>query len=1077
MASLSFVLSGCALADAVAPPESMMARAEAGLQRILLSPLEADSPIFKAGWQMDNLSAVPAAAAIQPKFGATALTLSGKANRAGAKGDFTLSDFAPGETKTLGVWVFLAPDSNVDKLGFQLYDGEGEALIVMRSADWTGWKWVEWPLNDATIEPAYKQADKNGKADFPLKSVHLAWFSKAAGQSSLTIDALIASTKLDADAKRPALTTEVGGASWAEPNGKMAAQLLFTNFSDKAQNATVEYSLQRDSQLLDAPLPDPIYGSDHALEATDWTEYDGKRIAERTLTDNDEHTSAELPWGGNYLEAFQTMDLGRERKVSHLAYVAGDANWVNKVDISASTDGKNYQPVAGLQNLDWNKKWQRQQIKVPQPFAARFIRLRYHNGGEAVKVIRMPLSFSVYDGVADETWKFPQSGEEIAKGTQKTAIAAHDFAPLDLQSDKALATGAYRLNVRIEAGGQTQLLARPFYVMPPKMENSPNLRLGLNASQVQYAPLHKRLGIGWVRFENLKWPMVSPSEGVYKFDGVAPWNVMHDEIFQTYRANDLQVLPFLFNTPKYATTAPADAKKSDIYPPKDLNQYGEFVFQTVARYGSQKHPASELKTADKKSGLGWMDTFELWNEPNLINTSWGAWATTLDDYYAMFRPGAEAVKRADPKARVTNGGFAGVEIDTIDTLRSYQYPDGKTPLDFVDVLNAHFYTGRVPPEQATLNPNIDRSANPEPLALDEATLEYRLRALDEWRDRYKPQIPIWITETGYDTAGPYGIGDRLQAARLPRAIMLALGNGVEKVIVYREKGDAPGQHAAAGVLRNDETLKPSWFSYATLIRELNGTTGGQRLPVADANVRVFAWPKGDKIVLSAWAVEGSAEIPMNLGRATVSDAFGNKTTGAVSKLSLSEFPIYISDISDLSAVKVLQAQATKDAATRKTELAKLEKLRAYLFDFGTTEHVGTLQLGSVRRFIPLGKDAAYDEKLGYGFTPHAPDKINDAHWIKSKIERDSLRIAGDMRFQIKAEPGRYLLQINATPPGNGEQQIEINGAQMPDGSANAFTFSKDKPLIETEVTIGNEPLTVAAKGHTDLHWLTLIEKK
>ena len=1070
-------LVGCARAAEPAqtttiPPASLMAQSAPGLQRVLLSPLEADSPIGKGAWQMDDLIARPAAPDIKPKFGATAMTLGGKANVVGAKGDFSLSDSIPGAVQTLGMWVYLAPDSNVDRLGFQIYDGEGEGLMVTRAADWTGWKWVEWNMDDAQIKPAWEQKDKNGKVDSPLKSVHLAWFSKAPGASTLTVNELVAATRLDADPTRPILSSDLSGAGWVEPNSPLSAQMLFTNFSGQAETANIEYSLQRDPQLKDVTLPDPVSGSDLARGTTDWTEYKGKRIAEKTLTDGDDRTAAALPWGGPYIEAFQTIDLGKAKRVTHLSYVAGDANWVRKVDISASTDGTNYQPVAGLQNLDWQGKWNQQQIAVPQPFEARFIRLRYHDGGKGIEQIRMPVSFSVYDGVADEDWKFAQTGAEVAHGTQKTVIAPHDFASLALQSPQPLAPGAYRLNVRVVANSQTQMSARPILVMPSPLVANSDSRFGLNTAEVKYAPLLQRLGIGWVRFENLKWPMVSPAPGVYKFDGVPPWNVMHDEVFETYLKHNIHTLPFLFQTPDYATSAPAGAKKPDIYPPKDLNQYGEFVFQTVARYGGTKHPDSELKSLDKKSGLGWIETYELWNEPNLINTDWGAWATTLDDYYRMFRPGAEAVKRADPKARVANGGFAGVELDTIDTLCSFKYPDGKTPLDFTDVLSAHFYTGLTVPERATVNPNIDRSANAQ-AAEGAKSLEEQLRLLHEWRDRFKPQMPIWITETGYDASGPYGIGERMQAARLPRAIMLALGNGVEKVMVYREKGSSPSQHAAAGVIRDDETLKPSYLSYATLIRELNGTTAGQRLPFPDDDVRIFAWPKGDKIVLSAWAVKGEKTIDLNLGRATVSDSFGAQTTGAVTKLSLSDFPIYIHDISDMSAVKGLMDAAHKAAATRKVEIAKLEKLRATLFDFGGSEHVGTLQLGAVRRFTPVGANANYDEKLGYGFTAATPTQAGDMHWVDDPLERDSLRFTPGARFQFRAAPGRYKLRLSAEPTG-GEQPIKISGLSS---GALSLQVSGDKPIAEADVTVGNEPIVISTPSFVDIRWLSLVESE
>ena len=71
------------------------------------------------------------------------------------------------------------------------------------------------------------------------------------------------------------------------------------------------------------------------------------------------------------------------------------------------------------------------------------------------------------------------------------------------------------------------------------------------------------------------------------------------------------------------------------------------------------------------------------------------------------------------------------------------------------------------------------------------TFAENLRELAEWRDRHAPGMPIWMTETGYDSAGPFGTTEAIQAARLPRVVMLCLANGVEKVFVYRESGSTP----------------------------------------------------------------------------------------------------------------------------------------------------------------------------------------------------------------------------------------------------------------------------------------------
>jgi hypothetical protein len=245
------------------------------------------------------------------------------------------------------------------------------------------------------------------------------------------------------------------------------------------------------------------------------------------------------------------------------------------------------------------------------------------------------------------------------------------------------------------------------------------------------------LGIGWVRFENMKWPMLSPQPGVYKYDGsVAPWHVNADRIVAEYKAQGINVLPFLFETPQYATSAPADVAKNRwaSYPPKDNALMADFVLQTVARYGSTKHPEAALKTSDKQSGLNQINVFEIWNEPNLQAPSWGPWVGTTAQYLEMFRPAAEAVKKADPKALVTNGGYAGIAVETVDPLRAHTYADGKNPLDFVDILNVHYYSGQTPPEIATLDINVNRSGKPG----DDRNYEQELQRLSTWRDTHKP---------------------------------------------------------------------------------------------------------------------------------------------------------------------------------------------------------------------------------------------------------------------------------------------------------------------------------------------------
>jgi hypothetical protein len=144
VAATSAAVAAGVSGETVAPADSAFNRAaEAGLQRLLLSPLDARSNVDKGAWRLNNLTTGASAAAIKPKFGQSALTLGGTAEAAGAKGDFSLAGNVPGSGQVIGMWVYLATDANVDKVGFQLYDAEGEALMSTVAADWTGWKWLE----------------------------------------------------------------------------------------------------------------------------------------------------------------------------------------------------------------------------------------------------------------------------------------------------------------------------------------------------------------------------------------------------------------------------------------------------------------------------------------------------------------------------------------------------------------------------------------------------------------------------------------------------------------------------------------------------------------------------------------------------------------------------------------------------------------------------------------------------------------------------------------------------------------------------------------------------------------------
>ena len=663
--------------------------------------------------------------------------------------------------------------------------------------------------------------------------------------------------------------------------------------------------------------------------------------------------------------------------------------------------------------------------------------------------------------------ELPKFGKTVQEGVLPTELSPQTTTTLDLKLNQPLKTGAYLLACRIETGDSRQLQYRHLFVMPePLTTVSAESRFGINACRGEWAPMLRRLGVGWVRFENLKWPFVSTEPDVFRFDGsVKPWGVNVDSILKSYADAGLNVLPYLFLTAGYASSAAPDiaADRRQAYPPRDIRDFSEFAFQVAARYGAKKIQSAALKTPDGQMGQGYLNHYEIWNEPNLTDAGWGAWVGTMPQYLELLRAAAEGIHRADPTAKISNAGFAGIQVKAVDPLRSYTYADGKRPLDFVDILNVHYYSGRIAPEIATDDFNARQSGI--------TTVEEDLRRLLAWRDTNKPGLPVWLSETGYDSAGPYGTDEYTQAARLPRMVMLALASGLDKVFVYRESGSTPSMHAAAGLLRDDGTYKPSWFTYATLIRELDGARGGAvRLPYPDQNVRLYKWQVREKPVLTAWVIEGTGKLNLNLGQASVTDAFGRRQSLDLTQgLDLSVFPVYIRDCSNAQALEPLEKQAAQEETARQERRKRMAGLQAALFKFGPGAESVSEDIGGERFFTTVQPGEVFGESKGYGFL--SAGELAERKWISNELDRTAVKVTPGQGFRFRLKPGRYALRLGISPFGD-DLRVTLQGAA---GGEQILKPAKGDVTVETAIEATNQDLTLQVDNYGLLRWLTAIE--
>jgi hypothetical protein len=1070
---LTSIIMACAVTSAFsadAPPA----------RERLLHGMDSTEGLGAGGWRLDKGAVVMSPAGIVPKLGSGTVRFRGVAQIAGAKGDFNIANKLPGNFQKLGLWVHLSEDSNVSELGFQVWDANGEGLTEKIPADWLGWRLVEFRAESDAIKPAWKQPEQNGTLEQPIRMLNFAWFAKEPGPTHLDVDALSAVFGVSEKPSDPFdLSIELPRST--KSGIPMGGSVVLHNSTAKALQATGEYTLISNPQLVAVPVVDPVHGVDIALGAKAWTIGKDGEEPEPTLTDGLVFTNREIAWGNDAPEVKQRLDLGSVRKVTKVAIFPTDANWLWNAEVSASADGTSYKVIPGLEKLDLFKQWTGIEAVPTAPVQARFLQVRYFKDGETPKRFSLPNKIEVYDGIDAADKVVPELGGVVAKGNFSIEVPAGSFVVHPMKDISIPKDGAYLLSVSVTADGQSASSQKMVFTAPAsnRPADADKSRFGINAAVSDLADDWGPYGFGWVRFENMKWMMFSPSPGEFRFDGsVAPWQIRFDDFMKRYNECGMKVLPYIFMVPEYATSAGPDVKKMRAsFPPKDPADYAEAVFQAVARYGSNKVPADKLKSPDKLTGLDQISAVEIWNEPNLNpkpDAGWGAWAAPLDEFWPVFRAGAEAAKAADPKLPVTSPGMAGLSLDVLEPLRQFKYPDGKSPVDFFDILNVHYYSGRQTPETATKDSNVVRQGNEQ----SSVTYPENLRELIAWRDQCAPGKPIWLTETGYDSSGSHGIDERLQAARLPRVTLLALAAGVDKVFIYRETGSTPSQHAAAGLLRNDSSPKPSYFSVATLLRELGAMSQGPspKLADPDPNIWLYAWDTPNGKVLTAWAEKGEATLSLGTGECEVVDSFGGRQKVSGKAIALGEFPVYIHGAGDWPEVAKRTAAAKESEAMRAEKEKKLSAVRALLFDFGPLNQAGIFRgLGAPRNFSPVSGDSAYSSESKFGFEK-VPVPCNEKKWMKDLLERDSCRIDKGNAFAFDVPAGQYTVTLSAGPIGAGAQvQLSLEGATKADGSAATFEFGDKTPPQSAEITVASPTVRLVADKLADIRWMTLVE--
>ncbi|MGY2134566.1 T9SS type A sorting domain-containing protein [Hymenobacter sp. HD11105] len=384
-------------------------------------------------------------------------------------------------------------------------------------------------------------------------------------------------------------------------------------------------------------------------------------------------------------------------------------------------------------------------------------------------------------------------------------------------------------------------------------------QLGVNAFEWDFADPNAPSQIDEARLAAVKnftgirhyldWEKLELTEGNYTFNPThrGGWN--YDAIYERCKAEGLEVLACLKTLPPWLLATYPEGERDlenvpvrygqDFADPRSYLEQARVGFQFMARYGynTSLNPAQVRVNAGTRwggdgvnqvrIGLGLIKYIECENERDKwwkgrkAYQTGREYAANLSAFYDGHRntmgPGV-GVKNADPAVQVVMGGLASPNPDyvrgMIDWCREFRglRPDGSVNLCW-DIINYHLYANDARSSQSG---NSTRGAAPEVSEAAQVARDFVRLAHQQ-----AGGMPVWITETGYDThpGSPLkavAVGSRsvleTQADWLLRTALLYARWGVERVFFYQLYDDKPGdavQFSTSGLVNQDKTPKPA----------------------------------------------------------------------------------------------------------------------------------------------------------------------------------------------------------------------------------------------------------------------------
>ncbi len=374
-------------------------------------------------------------------------------------------------------------------------------------------------------------------------------------------------------------------------------------------------------------------------------------------------------------------------------------------------------------------------------------------------------------------------------------------------------------------------------------------------------------------------PMQKENESIPSWSAQTPGGYNFDKYYKEMKEAGITVFPCIQGTvPWLSGELNTKSRHKPVKEGKDpadpfsYAEHADFMFQYAARYGKRKVQDQLLKAApgqNRQSGLGYLEYYENWNEPD------GWWGGRRDyftpyEYAAMSsadfdghesRMGKDkGVRNADPNAKLV---MSGIAIPNVDYLRAmkFWFEYHRTDKRFVfDVITVHHYC----------NATGSQAVMTEGISPEEDGLRYIVEKIAKFRDENVPEREVWVTEFGWDTnpVTPQSApSSEIQGRWLVRAYLECFAGGIDRVMMYMLRDVDPQsriQFSSSGLIGplGDFSAKPSWYYVQTLRTQLTGMIFDRELKSSDDRVRIYRFkaPVGKRSVLAIWCPDDSDSV-------------------------------------------------------------------------------------------------------------------------------------------------------------------------------------------------------------------------